>query len=174
MKAEIEAKLKVLSHDQVKEKLTQLDAEFIEEQKQTDSYFDNSKSGMLKEDKCLRIRTQQTASSVKTFITHKGPKQPTCFKTRQEIEFQVEDADSAEQLLLALGYQPVQIVEKTRQLWQFENCQVALDQVTELGSFVEIEGPSEQQIADVQKKLGLANLKHIPESYACLISKKKS
>ncbi len=37
---------------------------------------------------------------------------------------------------------------------------------------MEIEGPDEEQIAEVQEKLGLADLPHIPQSYAFMIKNK--
>jgi adenylate cyclase class IV len=40
--------------------------------------------------------------------------------------------------------------------------------LTLLGDFVEIEGPNNEEIADVQRSLGLAKLPHIEKSYAQL------
>jgi hypothetical protein len=37
---------------------------------------------------------------------------------------------------------------------------------------VEIEGPDDRSIADIQRSLGLADLPHIPESYAALMIEK--
>jgi hypothetical protein len=37
---------------------------------------------------------------------------------------------------------------------------------------VEIEGPDEGKIADVQKQIGLSGLPHIPKSYAALVKAK--
>ncbi len=48
-----------------------------------------------------------------------------------------------------------------------------MDELPLLGSFLEIEGPDDKKIADVQKNLGLANLPHITESYASLVAKKQ-
>jgi hypothetical protein len=47
-----------------------------------------------------------------------------------------------------------------------------LDELPLLGSFVEIEGPDAESIANVQKKLGMSDLPHIVESYACLMQQK--
>jgi adenylate cyclase class 2 len=63
-------------------------------------------------------------------------------------------------------------VEKKRRLWQLGGCSVALDQLPSLGDFVEIEGPDENTITNVQQDLGLADLSHIGKSYAQLISEK--
>ncbi|MBA7712526.1 hypothetical protein ES703_121503 [subsurface metagenome] len=106
-------------------------------------------------------------------MTYKGAKEKSNFKRRQEIELEINDADSARKLLSALGYEQALIVEKKRRLWQLGDCEVALDQLVLLGDFVEIEGPDEEKIATVQKSLGLTDLPHIAESYASLVAKKQ-
>jgi adenylate cyclase class IV len=64
------------------------------------------------------------------------------------------------------------VFEKKRRIWQFGGCEVALDELPLLGSFVEIEGRDGEKIADVQRNLGLSNLPVILESYASLMEKK--
>lgn len=169
---EIEAKLKIDSFAPVTEKLTQLGAEFVEDQTQTDTYFDDADKSMAGGDKCLRIRTESVGSESRTFLTFKGPRENRRFKTRKEIDIRLGDADSAYKLLSALGYQQALIVEKNRSFWRYAGCKIGLDQLASLGKFVEIEGPDETRIADVQKKLGLENLPHIPVSYATLLTAK--
>ena len=93
-------------------------------------------------------------------------------KKRQEIESEINDASSFYKLLSALGYEQVLVVEKKRRLWQYGNCEVALDQLPDLGDFVEIEGPDEKDIANVQNILGLSESPHISKSYASLLNEK--
>jgi len=169
---EIEAKLKVDSLQQIVEKLVELGAEFLAEQLQTDCYFDDAQSTLKNSDKALRLRRQLTGETEKVLLTYKGPKTKDNFKKRQEIEIEIKDADSAEKLLLSLGYEKALVFEKKRRIWQVGDCVVALDELPLLGDFVEIEGPEDGKISDVQKDLGLANLPHIQESYAGLMAKK--
>ena len=166
---EIEAKLKVDSLSEIEHKLGELGARFLGEQLQTDYFFDDVNATLIKEDKCLRLRKQVVEESESCFLTYKGAKEKSNLKKRQEIESEINDADSAHKLLLALGYEQVLIVEKKRSLWQFGNCEVALDRLPLLGDFVEIEGPDEEQIANVQNSLGLTALPHISKSYASLL-----
>ena len=168
MCVEIEAKLKVDSLPEVEQKLTELDAEFVAEQLQTDYFFDDTNAILTTTDRCLRLRQQSVEGSEKFFLTYKGAKEKNNFKKRQEVEVEVMDAESTQKLLSALGYEKVLVVEKKRSLWQFDRCIVALDQLPLLGDFVEIEGPSNAEIADVQQSLGLAGLSHIEKSYAQL------
>jgi adenylate cyclase class 2 len=169
MCTEIEAKLKVDSLPEIENKLGELGAEFLAEQLQTDYHFDDASATLTKTDRCLRLRRQIVDESEDFFLTYKGAKEKSDYKKRQEIEIEIKDADSAQKLLLALGYKEVLVIEKKRCLWLLGGCEVALDQLPLLGDFVEIEGPDDEQIAEVQKSLGLANLPHIAKSYALLM-----
>ncbi|MHC4260109.1 MAG: class IV adenylate cyclase [Planctomycetota bacterium] len=169
---EIEAKLKVDSLQEIAETLTALGAEFVQEQMQTDYYFDDESAILTKTDRCLRLRRQLTDRDERAFLTYKGAKEKDEFKKRREIEFEVTDADSVEKVLSAIGYERASVVEKKRRVWRFRQCSVALDELQSLGNFVEIEGSDSQTITDVQRELGLADLPHIPRSYASLIAKK--
>jgi adenylate cyclase class 2 len=172
MCTEIEAKLKVESHKQIAARLAKLGAEFLEEQVQTDSYFDDAGRAFTKTDRCLRLRRQTTGKGEKTFLTYKGPREKDEFKKRQEIEIEVKDTDSVEKLLLALAYEKKLAFEKERRIWRLGQCVVALDKLPLLGSFVEVEGPDDETIANAQKDLRLSDLPHIKESYASLMEAK--
>ena len=169
---EIEAKLKIDSLPEVERKLAELGADFQAEQLQTDLLFDDANATLITADRCLRLRRQSVAGSERFFLAYKGAKEQSNFKKRQEIEIEIIEAESTQKLLSALGYEKVLVVEKKRRLWQLGRCTVALDQLLLLGDFVEIEGPNNEEIADVQQSLGLAGLPHIKKSYAQLTKEK--
>ena len=169
MCVEIEAKLKVDSPAEVERRLSELGAEFVAEQLQIDSLLDDANDTLTSSDRCLRIRRQTTAGSERFFLGYKGGREDSNFKKRQEIEMEVTDVDSLLKLFTALGYEEKVVVEKRRRLWRLAGCEVALDELPLLGDFVEIEGPDEEAIADVQTRLGLETLPHIAKSYANLI-----
>lgn len=172
MAVEIETKLKVDSLTPVTERLRALDARFVAHQDQEDLYCDNHHGHMVRQDKCLRVRIQTTDQSTQSFITFKGPKQEADVKRRQEIEMPVPDADQAKALLEGLGYEQKLVVHKRRELWSYKQCLIGLDRVTDLGTFVEIEGPNGAVIEEVKQDLALAHVSHCHESYACLLSPK--
>jgi len=172
MDTEIEAKLKVESLELVERSLSALGAEFLAEQLHRDYYFDDENSSFKNSDRALRLRQQIISGSEKNLLTYKGPKQKDDFKKRNEIEVEVTDRNLAEQLLFVLGYKRSLVFQKNRRLWQLGKCTVAMDQLPLLGSFVEIEGPDDKTIADVQKRLGLADCRHIVASYADLMEQK--
>jgi adenylate cyclase class 2 len=170
---EIEAKLKVDSLQEIERKLVELGADFLAEQLQSDFFFDDVNSTLTKSDRCLRLRKETVGKDERYFLTYKGAKEKSRLKKRQEIEFEIKDADSVRKLLSVLEYEQVLEVEKRRRLWQFNQCKVALDRLPLLGDFVEIEGSDEEKIANAQEKLGLSDLSHIAESYASLVAKKQ-
>ena len=172
MRTEIEAKFEVESHEKITEKLAELGAEFLAEQLQTDYYFDDANRSLTRTDRCLRLRQQNVAADEKNFLACKGAREKHDFKKREEIEIEIDNADPVRALLAALGYHQVLTVQKKRCLWRLAGCEISLDELPLLGSFVEIEGPDEDKIAEVQKNLGLAHLPHISETYACLMAKK--
>jgi adenylate cyclase class 2 len=171
MYIEIEAKLKVDSFKGIEKRLKALDAEFLRGRLHTDAYFDDGKSTLRKSDSALRIRHQLIGRRDQVVITFKGPRREGRFKQRQEIQFGISDADIAETFLAAIGYKKALVFQKKRRVWRLGGCEVALDELPLLGTFVEIEGPSEKKIAAVQKKLGLEDLPHIHQSYAALMQK---
>ena len=169
MYSEIEAKLKVDSLDEVETRLKDLGAEFIEERFQSDCHYDDVEATLTNSDRCLRLRRQTAGQYTRYFLTFKGAKEQSNFKKRQEIEIEIADAESTEKLLMALGYDKTLSVEKKRRLWRFHGCDIALDNLQLLGDFVEIEGPDDEVITEVQKNLSLGSLSHIPKSYASMI-----
>jgi len=172
MNTEIEAKLKVDSLSEVAERLVTEGAEFGAKFQQIDSYFDLPEHILRKSDRGLRLRRQIAGQNEKIILTYKGKKQKHKFKKREEIEVEVSDADSAEKIIQAIGFEKIVTVEKERTIWKLNSCEVCLDEVTLLGSFVEIESPDQQKIEEVQKRLGLAQLPHIVKSYSNMVRKK--
>ena len=169
---EIEAKLKPDSLQEVRQRLEELNATFIAELRQLDSYFDDKEGSLRKNDCCLRVRKQTSADAVKYFLTYKGAKVPQDYKKRQEIEAELGSDVMAKNILCALGYNCKLAFEKSRQLWELNRCQIALDRLPLIGFFVEIEAAQQQSIREVQTALGLSGLKHIAVSYAELLADK--
>jgi adenylate cyclase class 2 len=172
MHIEIEAKLKVDSLARVVRRLRAVGAKLQRKSVHTDTYYDDGKKSFREADKALRLRRMRIGKKEKAALTIKGPRQKGRFKQRQEIQFGIDDVKSAKNFLESLGYKKAIVFQKKRQLWRAGGCEVALDELPLLGTFVEIEGPNEKKIAAVQKKLGLADVPHIPESYATLMERK--
>jgi adenylate cyclase class 2 len=106
---------------------------------QSDEYFAHPCRDFSQTDEALRIRTVGGGS----FVTYKGPKLDATTKTRRELELPLADVDQFAELLVALGFQPVATVRKTRRPFVLNHAgqQVhgAWDEVDGVGTFVELE-----------------------------------
>lgn len=169
MAVEIEAKLKVDSLHEVEGRLASCGARFLGEAVQTDWYFDTADRELTQSDRCLRLRIEKAASRERLVLAYKGPKERDDYKKRQEAEVEVNDAAAVESLVAGLGYHRELAFNKRRRLWSLHDCEVALDELPLLGTFVEIEGPDSHTIEQVQGMLGLAGVPHTADSYARLI-----
>ena len=173
MPVEIEAKFRVESIEPYIERIVQSGGEWIDELEQRDQFFDYADRKLLKTDSGLRLRIEQGKKTNRTQLCFKGPRQKGQYKRREEIEFDVGDGDMATMLLEALGFIPTLVVEKRRRMAQLDSCQVCLDEVNGLGTFIEIEGPDETEIEQVAIKLALNEHRHITSSYVKMLAEKK-
>ena len=109
---------------------------------QSDEYINDPLRDFAKQDKALRIRSHDG----RYFMTFKGPNLDEVAKIRQEIEMPLESAACADQLkeaFIGIGFISVATVSKRREKmtikWQDEVVEICLDDVDEVGSFVEVE-----------------------------------
>jgi adenylate cyclase class 2 len=173
---EIEAKVRVENLDAIATKLRRIGATFLHTVREQDLYFNSSDGKLLKSNCGLRLRIRQYQKSKaksQIFLTYKGPTGKSAFKSRQEIQVLVGDFNIMKNILLSLGYKELITVRKTRQLWQLGKCEICLDKVRGLGTFIEVEGPKDKTISAVLDKLGLDKNNHISTGYARMTAKKK-
>ena len=169
---EIEAKIKVASLEPIEDKLKELGADFVQSVRQVDTYFMDTHEQLRKDDCGLRIRQEIAESQTTAKITFKGPRTDSQFKSRSEYETGIDNIEMMEKIFDALGYHKRIVIKKKRGMWLLDNCEVCLDKLPELGCFVEVEGPNENVISSVLKKLNLKNEPHIPHGYASMMSRK--
>ena len=167
MAYEIEAKLKCDRHEDLKKALKAAGAEFAGESVQQDIYLDDASGSIRTMDGALRIRQESPGGRIQ--LTLKGPHEASNLKKRAEVSIDISSVCDAEEIFAGLGYVRCITVEKKRSTWRLCDCDVALDELPLIGRFVEIEGPDETSVNKVQEMLGLAQLEHIPQSYAALI-----
>lgn len=109
--------------------------------KESDTYFTSSFHDFMETDEALRIRESENYStaSASAFLTYKGPKLDTVSSARKELDTEVADGETCRDILLALGYRELSPVRKLRQYYHRDNITACVDQVEELGSFLELE-----------------------------------
>ncbi|NOY30697.1 MAG: class IV adenylate cyclase [Planctomycetes bacterium] len=171
MSFEVEQKYRVTDPAEVRRLFAQLGAEDGGTVVQVDAYYAHPGRDFAATDEALRIRRV----GKENFITYKGPKLDATTKTRREIEFDFAagdlGAERCDQLLQALGFRRVAEVLKSRQLSHLRrgkhSIELAVDEVREVGSFVELEISVEQEseldaaraaIAAAASELGLEDV----------------
>ncbi len=168
----MEIEIKARAPDNIRKALEELGATRYETIAQRDIYFNHPERDFEETDEALRIRYE----GERTFITYKGPKADKETKTREEIEFSIEDGKKAESMLEKLGFRKSGEVSKKREIYILEGIRICLDDVEKLGFFVEIETEGEnteenrKKLFDIGNRLGLEN--YIRKSYLEMILKK--
>ncbi|HET6576578.1 MAG TPA: class IV adenylate cyclase [Fimbriiglobus sp.] len=149
----------------------------------TDHYFNAPDRDFAKTDEAVRLRRIGATN----FITYKGPKRESATKTRTEVELRLADgaeaAATAVRLLTGLGYKPVAVVAKARQVYRVNRggfeLEVCLDDVGAVGLFVELEIQAEDDrfeaakavVLEAAAEMGLTNQER--RSYLQLLLGKK-
>lgn len=170
---ELECKLAVDSHDPVREALRAAGATRVGRVRELNKLFDRI-DGSLRAAGCgLRVRrvTVLDGDGPGGSVTFKGPVQKGAYKLREEIETAVADPAVMEKLLVALGYKVCVAFEKLRETWRLGGCMVELDELPQLGEFVEVEGPDDAAIQRVIEQLQLEKAVQIRENYVTLVAR---
>ncbi|MCE5209487.1 MAG: class IV adenylate cyclase [Chloroflexi bacterium] len=92
---------------------------------------------------------------------------------REELEIQVDDFDTAQALLSALGYEVSVQYEKYRTTYQLHDVEIDLDEMP-FGNFLEIEGPGAVCIQKTAEQLELNWEARSTMSYIGLFEKLRS
>ncbi|ADB58894.1 class IV adenylate cyclase [Archaeoglobus profundus] len=167
----MEVEVKFRLEENVKRKIEEV-AEFVCEVCERDIYFNHPCRDFLETDEALRVR-----KSEKVFLTYKGPKIDRETKTREEIEVEISDFDKAVEIMKKLGFKPVAEVFKVRRIYRMGDATICIDNVKDLGGFVEIEIKSEnveeakRLVFKIADKFGLRN--PITKSYLEMLLENK-
>jgi adenylate cyclase class 2 len=176
---EVELKFRLDAPDGLIEKLHDLNAVPAAPILQRDTYFAHPVRDFGETDEALRIRS----AGLRNVVTYKGPLIDALSKTRREIEVAFaeghQSAGEIEQILTILGFSPVRTVEKTRTPYHFDwenrSIELALDDVTGLGNFVELETISDASDREAARDALLRLAQHLGfsdslrTSYLCLL-----
>ena len=73
---------------------------------------------------------------------------------QKEIITEVKDFDNTVALLKAIGCPPMAYEETRRELWNFENADITIDDWPHLGVILEVEGKSEEDVKRISETLG--------------------
>lgn len=142
----------------IEKELQNMGGMFLKEEAHRDEYFDTKERNLINKDKALRIRT---IDGEQFFLTYKGPKIDTKTKTREEIEISVSNSVDTGSILKRMGFERIAVIEKIRKKYELAGYKICLDNVKDMGKFIEVETTGEKikelrdQILGIIKKLGI-------------------
>lgn len=166
---EIEVKFCLLHPEDLISKLEEVGANLIQPRTYEHNLrFDTLKLDLTRNHKVLRLRKDH-----RTRLTFKGPDEKLQrISRRNEIEFGVDNFESAKKLLEALGYKVNVIYNKYRITYTLDTVIITIDEMP-YGHFAEVEGSKSEDIQKAAEKLGLAWNTRLAESYLLLFERAK-
>jgi adenylate cyclase class 2 len=149
---EVEQKFVIPDSRAVADQLVELGAELRPPISQVDTYYRHPSRDFAHTDEALRIRR----TDGQNYITYKGPKIDQTTKTRREIDIRLLPDDTTvgqfAAMLQALGFQEIAQVRKVRTpgalAWDGWRVETAIDDVSDLGHFAELEVTAAEQDVD--------------------------
>ncbi|MCX6686734.1 MAG: class IV adenylate cyclase [Methanoregula sp.] len=173
---EIELKVRVDSLGPVRKKLQENNAEFFGRVYEHDIYYNAPHRDFKKTDEALRVRYTDRNIT----ITYKGAKIKNLgIKAREELNTAIESGEVFGHILSRLGFEKSAEVNKWRENYRYSNASIALDEVENLGTFIEIEvladnttSTATKRIDHIKKELGIKG-KAILASYLELLQAKQ-
>ncbi|MCZ7357338.1 MAG: class IV adenylate cyclase [Candidatus Methanoperedens sp.] len=132
---EVEVKAYVDDPKHLERSIIALGAAPIGIETQADTYYNAPYRDFGKTDEALRIRVKGS----EYFLTYKGPKMDKISKTRKEFEVGIKGGHNMGEILTSLGFCPVATIVKKRKNYRLGEFFIALDEVRNLGNFIEIE-----------------------------------
>lgn len=145
--------------------------------REIDTYYSRSDVDFIQTVECLRIRQRDgfaevTYKPATTTATHTA--NDVIIKPETNLPIQPGDATTAKQLLTNLGMVRLVEVNKYRRSFQssdFPQATVAIDEIKDAGTFVEVEVLSDDEtsalamISDIEPKLGLESAEVVTRPY---------
>ena len=167
---EIEIKFAVKDPKTITEKLRKLGFRIAVGRHREKNYLlDDIEGSLQKSGKLLRVRKTPSGQTV----TYKGPiSTASKLKHREEIECRIEDADVLLHILEGAGFKVRTEYSKYRTVFEKEGFNISLDE-TEAGNYLEVEGPSDEEITKLGEKLGYSERDFVRRTYAELIGEKR-
>jgi adenylate cyclase class 2 len=174
---EVELKVKVPSLEPIRKKLGEKGAECKGRIHEHDIYYNAPHRDFGVTDEAVRVRYTNNHA----VVTYKGAKiKKFGLKAREELNTAVESGEVFETMLDRLGFTKTTEVNKWRENFRYADAAISLDEVNELGTFIEIEimadnenSNAEARIERIAKEIGVSG-EPILASYLELLLSKRS
>jgi len=159
---EVELKFPLLNHKELTEKLKSIAKLEKQGDFQKDIYYNPAHRDFLSKkpvSEWLRLRESKKGLSLnyKKWHNEDGSKTVSC----DEFETKIDNIEALKKLFGNLNFKELITVDKNRSVWNYKDTEIAIDEVQELGNFIEIEARGNFTNIEEAKKHLYAILKEI-------------
>ncbi len=154
---EVEVKAQINDRDSVENKVVANGAIFKAEKYQYDLLLDPPTTNFAQSDQVLRIRNSNGIWK----LDYKTPRLDQETKSRKEFSVKIEDGNLLKEILVWMNFTIVGEIEKRRKTYQLADLSIHFDEVTHLGSFIEIEAFADEHEFELSKKKIFSFLKEL-------------
>lgn len=159
---EIEIKLPLNNIERVKKFLNDKAKLISKDVFQRDSYYTPAHRDFLKAKypfEWLRLRESDKSTSIN--YKHFHPENTKITEYCDEYESKINNAEALKKIFKSIDLKEIVVVEKVRTTWMYDDVEIVIDNVTNLGSFIELEATSHFINPKDGKKYLFAKLKEI-------------
>lgn len=175
---EVELKFKVNSLDTIINRLKKEGCIISSIEEQYDTIYVKDLNRTESNEGSVWLRVRKTNETIE--LNYK--KQSAKKFDSQEIEFQVDSYEKANNFLKAIGFQEWVQVHKKRRYTNYQGYNICLDEVDKLGFFIEIEllvdendeKNYEENLLQIAEKFGIKNENRVNSHYDTMISELKA
>lgn len=159
---EVELTFPLLNTEELAVQLADLAKPQKQNQYQKDTYYVPAHRNFLKQipiSEWLRIREIQHGAILNYKFWHNQSNEQAV--SCDEFETVVTDIEAMRNILRRLDFKEIVMVEKRRSTWMYKDVEIALDDVTGLGAFIEVEAKGDFPSIDAARDHLYAILKEI-------------
>lgn len=139
------------------------------------SFISEGKNGYKDAYEFFRVRFEGEKSEICYKHWHRDQRSGESIYA-DEIELGIDDGTKFLRILETLGFKQTALIEKERSIWRYQDFEFAIDQVKDLGNFVEIEYKGEiddpmeakQKIFDLVGQIGLKQWRKTKRGYCAI------
>ncbi|OGY45652.1 MAG: hypothetical protein A2744_03135 [Candidatus Buchananbacteria bacterium RIFCSPHIGHO2_01_FULL_44_11] len=147
---EIELKFPLKNVKQCFEYLNAQAKKVISDLIQKDTYYTPSHRNFLAVQYPFEwLRLRETSKGFSLDYKHFHPENVAKTDYCDEFQTNIENIEALKKILVSLDFKEIVVVEKSRDVWQYQKVEIAIDEVKNLGFFIELEAT--ESFADPKK-----------------------
>ena len=156
MSKEIEVRYQLNNKIELEKWLNQ-NTELIHSSHQIDTYYDNKYKSFIKDPEHIYdwLRIREENDNITFNYKHWLPEGEVIRTYCEENELNISSPEEMKKILCNLGFEVLIVVDKVRNSWKYEEYEISIDTVKNLGDYIEIEykGTENTNISDIIKNL---------------------